>query len=181
MVALSCSHGTDAARSGSVTSGTNTISVRYASVYPSVSLNPGRTVRFMVFAAPFKGRPTRRCRAPLQGCLICGSSARPVNPVEHPAVVEVRLLGVLPAAKGPIDREQLDLRERARVFRRHPLVARAVMIPRRDFLPVWGVQELQIGFGHRFRSLSRDDLVDDRYRRLRQNADRRGDDLDFAL
>jgi hypothetical protein len=45
MVAQKVSHGTVAARAGSVKSGMRTIRPRYTRVYPSVSLNPGRTER----------------------------------------------------------------------------------------------------------------------------------------
>ena len=59
--------------------------------------------------APAGGKWTCECRA--------SSSLRSlVNRVERAAVVEVSLLGLLPAAEDVIDREQFDLRKLRRIF-----------------------------------------------------------------
>src|SRR5215203_2558041 len=118
IVCQNAAHVIVALRAGSVRSGTITIAQRYAIVNPIVRRKPGRTVR-RVAGANIAALP----------------GAWTVDLIEDAAVGEVGLLSVLPPAEGFVDREQLDRRERARVFRGDLRVAWPVMVLRRDLLP----------------------------------------------
>src|SRR4051812_45744211 len=61
------------------------------------------------------------------------------------AVVEMRLLGGLPAAEQLVDGEGVDLREILGVRRQHLRVARAQVVLRGDLLAFVGIQPLQVG------------------------------------
>ena len=73
----------------------------------------------------------------------------------------MRLLRVLPAAKRLINREQLDLRERAGILGRNLFIAWAVVVLCSNLLPLGRVEELKVRLGDGLRPLLRDDLVDD--------------------
>ena len=75
------------------------------------------------------------------------SGAWPVDLVESAAVREVGLLRRIPSSEGLVDREQLHFGKRARVFGRDFLVARPVVIARRDFLALGRIQIVEIGLG----------------------------------
>ena len=59
-------------------------------------------------------------------------------------------------------------------------IARAIKVLRRDFLSLRGIQILQIFLGHLARAVLIDILVDHADRRLRDDADRGRDDIEFA-
>src|SRR6478609_130645 len=166
IVARIVSHDEANVFSGSVHSGISTIRLRYRMVNPIVSLNPGRTRRRAMLRLA-----TRRLAA----------ASRLVDLVEGPAVGEVRLLRRLPAAERLVDGEERHVGELSLVLRGDGSIAGPVVMARRDLLAFGRIQILQVGFGHRPRALLVYVLVHHRNRRLGEDAERGGDDLDLVL
>src|SRR6516164_7877240 len=101
----------------------------------------------------------------------------PVNLIECTAVVEVRLLRLLPAAKHRVHGEQLKLWKIRTGFGRSREPWAEVM-PRDYFLPLPAVEIFQIRFGHCAGAVPVCHFVDQGDGRFRQNTGRRIDDLE---
>src|SRR3546814_9552429 len=74
-----------------------------------------------------------------------------VDLIEHAAVAEVLGLRLGPAAE-VADRDEIELRELARVLRGDLRIRRAVIVLRDDFLCLVGVQVIQVRLGDLARS-----------------------------
>src|SRR5690606_24273981 len=110
-----------------------------------------------------------------------GAGAGGEDPIELAAVVEVLALRLLPAAEHLVDREEAEVRIAAAVALGDRGVARTEVMPRDDVLALRRVQVLEIRLGDRASALAIDDRVDDRDRRLGQDADGRQHDLELAV
>src|SRR6266852_2167468 len=108
------------------------------------------------------------------------SVLRLVNLVENAPVVEKGLLSFGPTAENPVDGKQLDLRELPGVFLGDFWCPWPIEILRGDFLSFGRVEIFEIGRRHLARSLPVDNLIDDAYRRFRQNADAWIDDFELV-
>src|SRR5437899_5304128 len=124
-----------AARSSKPASGISTISDRYVSVKPSVSVSPG------------SARGVRAGDVGDVAIALMGSFGGLINLVEHALVTEEFRLRRFPAAE-LCDRRQFDFRKIARMLRRDSRVDWTVMVLRDDLLRLGRVQEFEIGFGN---------------------------------
>ena len=103
-----------------------------------------------------------------------------IDLIENAAVGEVGFLRLGPATELSVNGDQFKFGKYVGVFGRDRLVAWAVEIPSRDVLALVGIKILKVGFRHRFGTLLLDDLVDDRNRWLRKDAQRRNNDFVFV-
>src|SRR5271165_6233411 len=108
------------------------------------------------------------------------SVLRLVNLVENPAVVEKGLLSFGPTAENAVDGKQLNLGELPGVSLGDFWCPWSIEILRGDFLSLGRVEIFEIVRRHLARSLPVDNLIDDAYRRFRQNADARIDDFELV-
>src|SRR5471030_950111 len=107
--------------------------------------------------------------------------SRLVDLVEDAAVGEMDLLRLGPAAEHLVDREERQLREALGVSPGDLGRARPEIVARDELLAFRRIEMLEIFLGDRARAAAVDRLVDDRDRRLGEDADRRRDDLDLVL
>src|SRR2546425_13296116 len=120
-------------------------------VKPIVRPNPGRALNF--FSA-MSGREVgaKLIRTRRRGKRNLRSSPVGLTDlVEDTAVVEVRFLSLLPAAKQFVDGEQFYFRELARKFLGHRFESRAIEVSRHNFLPGFTIEicEIRLGCGLR--------------------------------
>src|SRR5271166_2384860 len=108
------------------------------------------------------------------------SVLRLVNLVENPAVVEKGLLSFGPTAENAVDGKQLNLGELPGVSLGDFWCPWSIEILRGDFLSLGRVEIFEIVRRHLARSLPVDNLIDDAYRRFRQNADAWVDDFELV-
>jgi len=83
--------------------------------------------------------------------------------------------------KNVVDGEKFDLGERFFVFPGDFWIARTIGIACGNFLTFLGIPISQIGFGHGPRAFFIGNCIDDGERRLRQDRERRRDDLELVL
>src|SRR5450432_1319774 len=132
--------------------------------------------------APTCGAPVAVRRPDVAGKLIARSRpCRLVDLVECAAIREVRLLRLLPVAEIVLELEQCDLGELLVVFLRNGVECRTVEIACSYFLSLRRVQVFEVRLRNGTRAFLVDDLVDQRDRRLGENADRWDDDLHLVL
>src|ERR1700736_1616300 len=108
------------------------------------------------------------------------SVLRLVNFVENAPIVEKGLLSFGPTAENAVDGKQLNLRELPGVFLGDFRCPWPIEILRGDFLSLGRVEIFKIGRRHLACSLPVDNLIDDAYRRFRQNADAWIDDFELV-
>src|SRR5882757_1285760 len=104
-----------------------------------------------------------------------------VDLVENSAFAEVVLLRLGPTTENVVDGEKFNLRERFFVLLRDLRIARAIGIARGNFLTLFGIPILQVGFGDGTGAFFIGNLVDDGERRFREDRQRRRHDLEFVL
>src|SRR5712692_7385863 len=90
--------------------------------------------------------------------------------IEQAAVVEMHGLRFLPAAKYVVNREQVEFLERGLVTRQHPGIARAEIVPGGQFLPLLGIEILEVRRGELACAALVHHLVHDAGRVLRKHA-----------
>src|SRR5882757_602544 len=132
-------------------SGISTSSDRYTMVYPSVSPNPGMTLRLLA-----------------------------IDPIEGPIVCEMSSLRLRPTAECTVDGHERDVRKLFRILRGDIRIARTIEMLGGNFLPFLGIQVAQIFFGDLARAMLVDHLVDDGHRRLREDAQRGRDHVELV-
>src|SRR5436190_20694575 len=148
-------------------SGTSTRRLRYVTVYPNVSPNPGRMLCF--FNRNAIGS------YPLTKSAICL-----VNLIEYSSVVEINVLGLLPPAKHFINGHEFQLGKNASILFCNFRMPRAVIISRDNLLTFGRIEKLKICLSRFAGALLVYDFVNDRYWRLGQNALGWNDNLDFV-
>src|SRR2546427_8213256 len=102
-----------------------------------------------------------------------------IDLIERAAIGEVRLLGLLPAAKQTVDGEQFELWKIRTVFGCGGQPGTEIM-PGYDFLALPTIQILQVRFGHRTRAVAFDYFVYPGDGWFRQNTGGRINDLEFV-
>src|SRR6188472_4199718 len=121
-----------------------------------------------------------RLRSRIPEWLIVRRSMLRVDAIERAAIGEMRTLRRRPVAEITAQWKQLGRGEFAAMRCGNGGRSRPVVMTRGDLLRLRRVQEFQVRLRNNTRAALVDDLVDDRHRRFRDDADRRHDDLDVA-
>src|SRR5438045_114400 len=105
---------------------------------------------------------------------------RLIDFVEEAALVEVGILGLLPAAKDFVDGEEVELGKHSAVLGGGFLATRAVKTPAGDVLAFVGIEIFQIGFGDRLVAALAGYFIDDGHGWFGENTHRRNYDFKFV-
>src|ERR1035437_1531913 len=104
-----------------------------------------------------------------------------LNLVKHSPLVKVRLLRLLPAAEHLIYGKQGNRRKDRGVFLPDRFQPRPVVMLRRDLLALRRIQVFEVGLCDGLGPVPAHHFIHPCYRRLSQDAQRRCDQLEFAL
>src|SRR5437764_4633469 len=145
-------------------SGMITISPRYDSVMPSVSPNPGMTLRL---------------RTVWNATAAMGSAPGSINLIEQRAIGEMRAVHLCPAAE-LVDADELKVGKSLLIALLHLDRARTEIELGCEFLRFRRIQKGQIGFRRLPGAVLVDDPIDYGDRRLREDTERGDYDLELA-